>query len=184
MIMPVGVYQRTEEHKRKLGEATKSTQFSGGHIPWNKNISWKRGKNKNPFPLEWRANLSKSLKGRLAWNKGLYGSKSPSWKGGKSKLTERIRVSEQYKQWRSDVYRRDGWTCQTCGFRGHGKDIAAHHILPVKEILKRVFVKGMDIDEQYSFIMSIPDLFDVSNGITLCKECHILTFKKQGEKNE
>lgn len=73
-----------------------------------------------------------------------------AWKDGKSLERERARLSPQLKQWRIAVYTRDAHTCQNCG--EGGRYINAHHIKPWADY---------------------PDLrFDVSNGITLCEDCH------------
>jgi predicted HNH restriction endonuclease len=173
---------------------------------WNKGLHYKRP----PFSLEWRQHLSDAKKNFIPWNKGkklhysvwnkgkvgIYseeykrklseshsGSKHYGWKGGNENLTKRIRFSGKYKKWRADVFRRDGWSCQTCGLRGHGRDIEAHHIIPMKELLVKVQIKGLSIDDKYILAMAINELFDINNGVTLCKKCHILTFK-QGETNE
>jgi hypothetical protein len=56
----------------------------------------------------------------------------------------------QYREWRTAVYERDGYTCQECGAKGK---IVAHHI---------------------KHWAHHPDLrFEVSNGLTLCQECHL-----------
>lgn len=60
------------------------------------------------------------------------------------------RHSTKYKAWRLAVYRRDDYTCCRCGARG--VRLNAHHI------------KGY---------AHYPELrYEVSNGITLCEECH------------
>lgn len=97
-------------------------------------------------------------KGQKVWNKGLIGwnagEKSPSWKGGVSKTRK---MGAVYKQWRSDVFERDNWTCQTCGVRGGY--LEAHHI--------KSWAK-------------YPELrYEVENGVTLCLDCHRLTFKNK-----
>ncbi len=81
---------------------------------------------------------------------------------------EKIRKSFKYKEWVLSVFKRDNYTCQKCGVRsGNGKTVylEAHHIKSFK---------------------NHPDLrFDISNGQTLCKECHKEISKKQmlGNKN-
>ncbi len=78
------------------------------------------------------------------------GEKSPLWKGGITPLNKRIRGSEEYKNWRVLVFQRDNWTCQQCGERGC--ELHPHHILGFAE---------------YPIMR-----FAVSNGVTLCKDCH------------
>jgi 5-methylcytosine-specific restriction endonuclease McrA len=141
--------------------------------PWNKGISIKDKpyfhKWFRPLSQEIKDKISKANKGKLCPSKGRRGEKSSRWKGGRSTLTHKIRTSLPYLKWRSDVYKRDGWTCQTCGFRGHGRDIEAHHIIPMSEIIKGI--------TELETAMSLTKLFDVDNGVTLCKSCHILTFE-------
>lgn len=73
-----------------------------------------------------------------------------AWKGGKSLKRERARMGNDLAHWRKAVYKRDGYACQKCGKRGRG--LQAHHIKP---------------------FIDFPDLrLDVSNGITLCLDCH------------
>jgi hypothetical protein len=68
------------------------------------------------------------------------------------------RRSAEYKQWRRSVFERDNYTCRTCGKRG--VCINAHHI------------------KSYAHF---PDLrYDVSNGITLCVQCHKAIHKSRG----
>ena len=51
--------------------------------------------------------------------------------------------------------------------------------MPLKTILQKVAIKDLSIDERYLLAMTLEELFDVSNGISLCKDCHILTFKRR-----
>ena len=64
-----------------------------------------------------------------------------------------IRDSREYKEWRSAVYKRDNYTCQSCG--DLGVKLHADHIKP---------------------FAYFPELrFDLSNGRTLCVPCHTKT---------
>ena len=78
------------------------------------------------------------------------GEQSHFWQGGKTKESDLLRTSAEYKDWRLAVFTRDNFTCQKCGQRK--RDIEVHHI---KERCK------------YPELM-----FDVDNGLTLCHECH------------
>lgn len=46
------------------------------------------------------------------------GEKAGGWKGGKTKLSQLIRRSFNYRQWRSDIFTRDLFTCQLCNKKG------------------------------------------------------------------
>ena len=82
------------------------------------------------------------------------GDKNSNWKGGITPENEKIRKSEQFIEWRNEVYERDNFTCQECD--KHGGDLNAHHIK--------------------AFAL-YPELrFDLDNGMTLCVPCHRDTF--------
>jgi hypothetical protein len=78
----------------------------------------------------------------------MFGPNGGNWQGGKSHLWER-HPAEQ-KEWRDAVYERDKFTCQCCYAVG---GLNAHHIMGYSE---------------YPFLRT-----EVSNGITLCQDCHI-----------
>ena len=68
------------------------------------------------------------------------------------------RQCAEYKQWRRSVFERDGFRCQICSKRS-GK-LNAHHI------------------KKYAYY---PELrYSVSNGITLCEECHKAVHRERG----
>ena len=132
--------------------------FKKGQIPWNKGLKglifpgqFQKGANGNRrkgfhHSEETKRKISESEKGKI----GMVGSKHPRWKGGISLEYERARKSLEYIIWRSEVYRRDYWTCRLCGYKG--KKIVAHHIKLFSEF---------------------PELrYSVDNGITLCRSCH------------
>jgi hypothetical protein len=83
------------------------------------------------------------------------GEKSPSWMGGITKGQVKARNSDEYRIWREAVFVRDFYTCVHCDVKSReGKTVYlhAHHL------------KSFANFPQYRF--------DVSNGITLCKECN------------
>lgn len=95
-----------------------------------------------------------SKKCYTAWQKSEdnHGQNNPAWvEGGKHEdFLNYLRKSDEWSIWRTQVFERDNHTCQLCGERG--TELHPHHIL-----------------QKCDF----PDLiFEVSNGITLCKNCH------------
>lgn len=78
------------------------------------------------------------------------GTANPSWRGGVTPLRVKLRNTPEYKEWRRSVFERDDYTCQKCKSRG-GK-LEADHIIP--------------------YMKDKGKLLEVSNGQTLCKECH------------
>lgn len=87
-----------------------------------------------------------------------------NWKGGITKLTEQIRKSFEYRQWRSDVFTRDDFVCQECGHRGRG--LIAHHIKEFSKILEEYSIKT------FGEALDCEELWNINNGYTLCKKCH------------
>lgn len=86
------------------------------------------------------------------------GSNHYNWKGGRT--WERF-AQPAYVAWRNAVLDRDGYRCQDCGRRcaKYEKGLAAHHLKSYAEY---------------------PDLrFDVNNGVTLCRSCHMARHRKK-----
>lgn len=59
------------------------------------------------------------------------------------------RTSPEAHAWRNEVFARDGYKCVECGHNGR---LQAHHVVPWSE--------------------SVDLRFDISNGVTLCVDCH------------
>lgn len=146
---------RSIEHRRKISENNKKN----GNIPPSR-----KGKKHTE---EAKQKLSKSLKGRIAWNKNkkcpqLSGEKCHLWKGGITPENQKIRGSLEYKLWSDSVWNRDNNCCQKCGENRISK-LTAHHIL--------------------NFSKYIELRFAIDNGITFCRECHKEFHNKYGRKN-
>lgn len=69
------------------------------------------------------------------------------------------RQSKEYKEWRTAVFKRDGFKCQICG--QVGGELNAHHIKHFKDYPA--------------------ERFKVDNGITLCGKCHRELHRKERE---
>ena len=85
---------------------------------------------------------------------------------GKTKLHAQIRHSFNYRQWRSDVFNRDAYTCQFCSKKGGY--LEAHHEIPLAELMRTFNIKTKHQAMQESV------LWDINNGITYCEPCHKL----------
>ena len=104
---------------------------------------------------EARTKISLSLLGKT-------GALSRHWKGGITPINQRERATLAYKNWRKAVFIRDNYTCVWCNRLG-GK-LNADHIKP--------------------FALYLELRFDVSNGRTLCVECHKKTETYCGRVNQ
>jgi len=99
------------------------------------------------------------------------GEKNGNWKGGVTSLHKRIRYNEKYFAWRNSVFQRDNYLCQHCFEKKNW--VEAHHCIKrFSEIIKNNNIKSV---EQ---AIKCDDLWDTSNGITLCKKCHTREHKK------
>lgn len=90
---------------------------------------------------------------------------APNFVHGKCYHLLYIRASREYKQWKRNVFIRDNFICQNCKDESN-KEIQAHH--------KKPFAKMCHDNEIYSMdkARKFHPLWDIENGITLCKDCH------------
>lgn len=95
---------------------------------------------------ETKDKISNKLRGRFR------GRDNPQWKENAThRFRNTISQTYEYKEWRKAIFKRDNYSCRCCGKVSEG-DIQAHHIFPVET--------HRDL------------IFDINNGITLCKKCH------------
>lgn len=147
----------TEAHKKRISKLMKGRVRSEEH---RKNLSTAlTGKT---IPVEVREKIRKTLTGRKLPEShrrnmaiSQQGVKSHLYKDGLSHLrkSERNRMMQtiDYKLWREAVFKRDKYQC-VIGGKKHSNRLEADHIK-----------KWADYPELR---------FKVSNGRTLCKECH------------
>lgn len=159
----------SNETKAKISIALRGNKNGRGNkgkmggIPWNKNkktgIAPWQGK-KRP---EVSAQLKKRwLEGKMPVNRivgeetrkliseSKKGSLNHFWNGGITPISVQIRKSREYKIWRKTVFEKDDYICQSCSRKG-GK-LHADHIKP--------------------FFLFKELRLEISNGRTLCVDCH------------
>ncbi len=146
----------SEEHKRKIA----ASHLACGESHWTKRP-------------EVMAKMRKTWKEKCAngYQNPSKGKKRPQISGsnhylwnGKTPLAEQIRKCIEYRQWRSDIFTRDDFTCQQCGMRG-GR-LHADHIKQFAFILSENNISSLDEAIECS------ELWNLNNGRTLCKDCH------------
>jgi len=82
----------------------------------------------------------------------------------KFSFRKQVRRLQESKNWRTKVFRRDGFTCQVCGVTGGY--LEAHHIKSFAKILWDYKVSTV------AEALTCKLLWDIRNGQTLCKKCH------------
>jgi len=112
--------------------------------------------------------------GRRKISENMKGERNRLWKGGVSSLYAKIRNLFEYRQWRSDIFRRDDFTCQICGIRGGCLEVD-HYPQMRSEIIKEYNIKSIED------ALACGELWNINNGRTLCKYCHDKT--KYGRPN-
>lgn len=145
----------SEETKRKISEAHKKR---GTKPPGTKGRRY-------VMDETWKKKISESLKGeRAPWygkklseehkkKMALFKPGQAPWNKGLGTISsenEKARKTKRARDWRKAVYERDDYTCQDCKTRGG--QLHAHHIKPFAQH---------------------PGLrYELSNGLTLCEDCH------------
>jgi len=103
----------------------------------------------------------------LCWTchlKNRIGNKSSNWKGGATEFKRLIRESHLYEKWRTQIFKRDNYTCKICNKIG-GK-LCVHHKIPFSSIIKIFNIKSSENALKCTL------LWEPSWGITLCQKCH------------
>lgn len=89
-------------------------------------------------------------------NNGMYGrcgELSPKWRGGKTPLRQRLYASAEFREWFRKIAERDKNICQKCGKSSNEP-------------------RAMHVHHTQGFTNSPLHWLDVTQGITLCRECH------------
>lgn len=111
---------------------------------------------------EHRANLSLRL-ADYNRNNPKKKEQNPNWRGGTTSLSEEIRKSLKYKEWRLSVMSRDAFMCIHC----NGTSVLqVDHVYPFALILEEGLITTLAEAEAYM------PLWNLANGRTLCRDCH------------
>lgn len=172
--MPTWVYVRKEENNLKMRETALRNIKNWKHVmpPSRKWKHWSEDDKKrisesnkehwknNPNPNLWKP-MSEEQKEKISkahLNRNFV---------RKQPLYKIIRWLKRYSEWRTDIFSRDNYTCQTC-FTKWWK-LQSHHIKSLAQIISDNKITNA-IDA-----LSCEELWDLNNGVTLCEECHKLT---------
>jgi len=139
--------KQTQEEKNKHSIALK------GKIPKNLEML-----HKQPVSDETRNKKRIAQTGELGSN----------WKGGITSLVKLIRRCFKYRQWVSDIFTRDDYTCQECGVKG-GTIHADHFPKTFSNIFHENNIKSLEE------ALNCEEFWNINNGRTLCKPCHMKT---------
>ena len=122
-------------------------------------------------PMFGKSHKPETIKKMSIARTGKIGENATAWKGGKMSMTHLVKGWQNRNGWYKNIYIRDGFRCTCCGSKNK---IEAHHKIPIKTIVdinKNRFEKSEDL---YNYLISLDVIIDteLSNGITLCRECH------------
>lgn len=108
------------------------------------------------------------------------GNRNPNWRGESVNLKALCRGLFEYRLWRSDVFKRDNYTCALCG--ANKCEVHADHIKAFWRVIKENNLKTVED------AIRCAELWDINNGRTLCEPCHRKTdnfgFKGCGRKQQ
>jgi len=84
------------------------------------------------------------------------------------KFSRSLRSKAKYLIWKKNCLERDNFSCNKCGRKSQ---LTVHHLQTVWSFVER---HGMNIEE----IETDPLFYNIENGITLCRACHMSNHKK------
>lgn len=152
----------SKEQKLKISNSLKLAHINNPDI--RKRMSETRKKKGLKFNFSWKGkHLSREHKNKLSELRR--GCKNPAWKGGIVSLTNQIRKCFKNRQWKSDIFTRDDFTCVLCGRRGVYLE-ADHYPKQFSQIFQDNNIKTL---EQ---ALGCEEFWNINNGRTLCLECH------------
>ena len=165
--MPKGIYNRTNEHKKKLKENFGNEVGFGywtgkprSEETKKKLSEFRIGKLASP---ETKKKMSLAHKGKNTGKDNYwFGKQSPNWKGGVTPDRQKLYGTIEWKELVRFIFKRDGYICKRCG--KSGGILHAHHIKSWAECSE--------------------DRSNTDNLITVCKKCHYWIHSKKNIKKD
>jgi len=146
----------SDDHKLNISKARMGIKFSKNHIENIRKVN---------------ALKKKTMKGDKCWR----------WKGGITPIKKQIRESYKYKEWRHKCFLKDNFTCQKCEIQGG--DLEVHHKKPFIKLSNEA-INYMPLFSKYEACMYYPPLWNINNGMTLCRKCHNKTKRAISKKTQ
>ena len=134
--------------------------FKGGEKGWFKKGHTLHVGRKNSYEARMKMRFAKL--GEKHWN----------WKGINRNQNSIIRSCFLYRSWSAQCLTRDNFRCQNCG---SNKKLHVHHIKKFSQILYDNKIESVEA------AFNCEELWDVTNGTTLCKPCHKSIHNQRGE---
>ena len=114
------------------------------------------------------------------------GKNSNSWNPDRTKVTALSATRELVEMdiWKQKIKKRDNYICQFCGY-DKGSILESHHIIRLSDIIDELtdYEKELLINKELT-INLYNKLFNLDNGICLCKECHKKTYGNNNKYQE
>ncbi len=154
---------QTERQKEalKLGRRKGTNNLTG--IPKSEASKVKRSK----AMKKWCAENTDAVAARSEKTRG---ENHYKWNGGSSKLNVSIRQMTEHRNWMDGVKEKDSFECTRCP---NTDDLESHHIKSLVETIQEHEIRNRE-DAR-----NTPELWDISNGITLCRRCHYAEHERQ-----
>jgi hypothetical protein len=109
-----------------------------------------------------------------------FGPNNPHWKGGIKSIYDRIRGLKAYWDWHHKVLYRDSHKCASCSCIN---DLQIHHLKTLKSlILEYCRLNAKQIQDLTEQDLNNSFFYELSNGITLCEDCHKKWHKDHGRR--
>lgn len=145
----------TEAQKRalELGREKGTNHLSG--IPKSESSNKKRS-------ISIKRKLEQCPEIAIERGKKIRGENHYRWNGGSSILNVSIRAMTENRKWGDAIKERDK-VCVRCGSI---EDLESHHLVSLAEIIEDYQIKNRQDARECDA------LWDLSNGITLCRKCH------------